>query len=192
MIIGVLKEVLSNENRVSISPDIVVKLIKLGYSVQVEKDAGLKSNFTNNQYIEVGATIIDSPERIWQSSDIILKVNGPSESSPDETSFLTGDKTLISFFGPAQHLNKLKLMARENVNLLAMDSVPRLSRAQKMDALSSMANVAGSRAVIEASHKFGRFFGIYGYKRQLGPLGRVLPLRMLRGPTAGLPFPQKM
>ena len=74
MIIGVLKEVLSNENRVSISPDIVVKLTKLGYSVQVEKNAGLKSNFTNNQYIEVDATIIDSPEEIWQSSDIILKV----------------------------------------------------------------------------------------------------------------------
>ena len=110
MIIGVLKEVLLNENRVSISPDIVIKLIKLGYSVQVEKNAGLKSNFTNNQYIEVGATIIDSPERIWQSSDIILKVNGPSESSPNETSFLTGDKTLISFFGPAQHLNKLKYL----------------------------------------------------------------------------------
>ena len=174
MIIGVLKEVLSNENRVSISPDIVVKLTKLGYSVQVEKDAGLKSNFTNNQYIEVGATIIDSPERIWQSSDIILKVNGPSESLPDETAFLTGDKTLISFFGPAQHLNKLKLMARDNVNLLAMDSVPRLSRAQKMDALSSMANVAGSRAVIEASHKFSRFFG-----GQITAAGKIPPAKVL-------------
>jgi NAD(P) transhydrogenase subunit alpha len=174
MIIGVLKEVLSNENRVSISPDIVVKLTKLGYSVQVEKDAGLKSNFTNNQYIEVGATIIDNPEGIWQSSDIILKVNGPSESSPNETAYLTGDKTLISFFGPAQHLNKLKLMAHDNVNLLAMDSVPRLSRAQKMDALSSMANVAGSRAVIEASHKFGRFFG-----GQITAAGKIPPAKVL-------------
>ena len=174
MIIGVLKEVLSSENRVAVSPDIVVKLTKLGYSVQVEKDAGLKSNFTNNQYIEVGATIIDTPEGIWQSSDIILKVNGPSESLPDETAFLTGDKTLISFFGPAQHLNKLKLMARDNVNLLAMDSVPRLSRAQKMDALSSMANVAGSRAVIEASHKFSRFFG-----GQITAAGKISPAKVL-------------
>ena len=131
-------------------------------------------NLTNNQYIEVGATIIDSPEGIWQSSDIILKVNGPSESSPDETAFLTGDNTLISFFGPAQHLYKLKLMARDNVNLLAMDSVPRLPRAQKMDALSSMANVAGSRAVIEASHKFGRFFG-----GQITAAGKIPPAKVL-------------
>ena len=142
MIIGVLKEVLDNENRVSITPDIVIKLIKLGYSVQVQNNAGLKSNFTDDQYIEAGASIIENANQIWSSSDIILKINAPSNEMPDETNLLVGSKILISFFGPVQHMGKLEKMAIENVNILAMDCVPRISRAQKMDALSSMANVA--------------------------------------------------
>ena len=174
MIIGVLKEVLENENRVSITPDIVIKFIKLGYSVLVQSKAGLKSNFTDDQYVESGATITDDANEIWSSADIILKINAPSEDMPDETAALVGSKTLVSFFGPAQHASKLKKMAVENVNVLAMDCVPRISRAQKMDALSSMANVAGSRAVIEASFKFGRFFG-----GQITAAGKIPPAKVL-------------
>ncbi|MFL2568553.1 MAG: Re/Si-specific NAD(P)(+) transhydrogenase subunit alpha [Gammaproteobacteria bacterium] len=174
MIIGVLKEVLENENRVSITPDIVIKFIKLGYSVLVQSKAGLKSNFTDDQYVESGASITEDTNEIWSSADIILKINAPSEDMPDETAALVGSKTLVSFFGPAQHTSKLKKMAVENVNVLAMDCVPRISRAQKMDALSSMANVAGSRAVIEASFKFGRFFG-----GQITAAGKIPPAKVL-------------
>ena len=121
MIIGVLKEVLENENRVSITPDIVIKFIKLGYSVLVQSKAGLKSNFTDDQYVESGASITEDANEIWSSADIILKINAPSEDMPDETAALVGSKTLVSFFGPAQHTSKLKKMAVENVNVLAMD-----------------------------------------------------------------------
>jgi alanine dehydrogenase len=85
MIIGVLKEVLENENRVSITPDIVIKFIKLGYSVLVQSNAGLKSNFTDDQYIESGASITEDANEIWSSADIILKINAPLEDMPDET-----------------------------------------------------------------------------------------------------------
>ena len=108
MIIGILKEVLENENRVSITPDIVIKFIKLGYSVLVQSNAGLKSNFTDDQYVESGASIIKDANEIWSSADIILKINAPSEDMPDETTALVGSKTLVSFFGPAQHTSKLK------------------------------------------------------------------------------------
>ena len=111
MIIGVLKEVLENENRVSITPDIVFKFIKLGYSVLVQSKAGLKSNFTDDQYVESGASITEDANEIWSSADIILKINAPSEDMPDETVALVGSKTLVSFFGPAQHTSKLKKMA---------------------------------------------------------------------------------
>ena len=173
MLIGIIKEVQNNENRVAITPNIVEKLIKLGYSVQIESNAGIKSNFTNKMYEHSGATIASSQD-VWASADIILKVNSPEMAPNNEIEFLKNNQTLISFFGPAQNPKKLQLLARDNLNILSMDSVPRISRAQKMDALSSMANIAGSRAVIEASHIFGRFFG-----GQITAAGKIPPAKIL-------------
>jgi len=174
MLIGIVKEIQDNENRVAVTPNIVEKLINLGYSVQIESNAGIKSNFTNQMYESSGAKILTSSIDVWKLSDIILKINSPKETLGNETGFLKDKQTLISFFGPAQNPKKLQSFARDNVNILSMDSVPRISRAQKMDALSSMANVAGSRAVIEASYKFGRFFG-----GQITAAGKIPPARIL-------------
>ena len=170
MLIGIPKESRNNENRVAITPEILKKIIKLGYQVQIEKSAGLKSSFPDQLYLDQGASVVES-EEIWKSSDIILKVNSPND---EESSNLSGNQTLISFFGAAQNEERIKLFEKDKVNLLAIDSVPRISRAQKMDALSSMANIAGSRAVIEASHAFGRFFG-----GQITAAGKIPPAKIL-------------
>ena len=170
MLIGIPKESRNNENRVAITPEILKKIIKLGYQVQIEKSAGLKSSFPDQLYLDQGASVVES-EEIWKSSDIILKVNSPND---EESSNLSGNQTLISFFGAAQNEERIKLFEKDKVNILAIDSVPRISRAQKMDALSSMANIAGSRAVIEASHAFGRFFG-----GQITAAGKIAPAKIL-------------
>ena len=154
MKIGVLKENKQNEKRVAITPSSISKIKKLGYDVYIEQEAGLLSNFKNSQYKEAGANL-SSIDDIYRC-DILLKINKPTE---DEIQKLSSKQTLISFFSPAVNQTSLELCKKDEINVLSMDSVPRISRAQKMDALSSMANVAGSRAVIEAAHCFGRFFG---------------------------------
>ena len=174
MIIGIVRETKENENRVAITPDVVIKIKKLGFEVYVESNAGIGSNFSDQDYLDVGAKLCSSAREVWDNSDIIAKINAPSTSNKDETSLLSENKTLISFFGAAQNKERLKKLSRDNINVLAMDSVPRISRAQKMDALSSMANVAGSRAVIEASHTFGRFFG-----GQITAAGKIAPAKVL-------------
>ena len=169
MKIGVLKENKLNEKRVAITPSSISKIKKLGYDVYIEKDAGLLSNFNNSQYQEVGANV-SSINDIY-SCDIVLKINKPTE---DEIHKLSSKQTLISFFSPAINQTSLELCKKDEINVLSMDSVPRISRAQKMDALSSMANVAGSRAVIEAAHCFGRFFG-----GQITAAGKINPAKIL-------------
>lgn len=169
MKIGVLKEIKDNEKRVAITPNIVTKIKKLGYDILVENDLGLKSNFYNSQYIDNGAEVV-SKDEVYKC-DLILKINKPSE---DEVSQLSGSQTLVSFFSPALNTNLLEVCKKDKINILSMDSVPRISRAQKMDALSSMANVAGSRAVIEAAHCFGRFFG-----GQITAAGKINPAKIL-------------
>ena len=169
MDIGVLKESNQNEKRVAITPKIVSKIKKLGYSIKVEKGSGLDANFYDSEYIDAGADISESAE-VWDS-DIILKINKPSK---DEINRLDNQQTLISFFSPAVNQDLLKDCAKSSINILSMDSVPRISRAQKMDALSSMANIAGSRAVIEAAHNFGRFFG-----GQITAAGKISPAKVL-------------
>ncbi len=170
MLIGIPKESRDNENRVAITPEVAAKIIKLGYKIQIETSAGIKSNFVDHQYTQQGVSIVGC-EEIWKSSDIILKVNSPTDK---ESSLVSNSQTVISFFGAAQNEKRIKLFERDKVNLLAIDSVPRISRAQKMDALSSMANIAGSRAVIEASHAFGRFFG-----GQITAAGKISPAKVL-------------
>ena len=169
MEIGVLKESKQQEKRVAITPKIVSKIKKLGHTVRVEKGLGLDANFYDSQYIEAGAEVTDA-NNVW-ASDIILKINKPND---DDVSKLNHNKTLISFFSPAVNSDLLQSCSKDKVNVLSMDSVPRISRAQKMDALSSMANIAGSRAVIEAAHNYGRFFG-----GQITAAGKIPPAKIL-------------
>ena len=169
MKIGVLKENRTNEKRVALTPSTINKIKKLGHDVCIEDNAGELSNFYNSSYEEAGAKILDQKD-IFQC-DILLKINKPDA---DEISKLNLNQTLISFFSPATNTESLKMCSKDSLNILSMDSVPRISRAQKMDALSSMANVAGSRAVIEAAYYFGRFFG-----GQITAAGKINPAKIL-------------
>ncbi|MGX5200531.1 Re/Si-specific NAD(P)(+) transhydrogenase subunit alpha [Aliikangiella sp. IMCC44632] len=169
MQIGIVKESFQNEARVAASPTSVSQLIKLNFDVVIESGAGLKANFSDQAYSEVGAQIV-TKQAAWQA-DILLKVNPPNES---EKALIKPGATLISFFYPAQNQAQLQSYADAKINLLAMDCVPRISRAQSMDALSSMANIAGYRAVIEASFSFGRFF-----TGQITAAGKIPPAKVL-------------
>jgi len=177
MKIAVPCEVHENECRVAITPDVVSQLVKLGFTISVENDAGLKASFSDAAYIEAGAEIAHDTQTLWREADIILKVRAP-EMRPslgiDEVSFLGPSKTLISFVWPGQNPKLLERLAQTGANVLAMDSIPRISRAQKMDALSSMANIGGYRAIIEAASQFGRFF-----TGQITAAGKVPPAKVM-------------
>jgi NAD(P) transhydrogenase subunit alpha len=177
MKIGVPKEIHAGEKRVATTPDVAQRLQKLGFSVAVQSGAGEKANFPDDAYREVGVEIVDDPKSLWRSSDLILKVRGP-ENHPqlgiDEVELLQPGKTLVSFIWPAQNPELMQRLAAKKVTVLAMDSVPRMSRAQKLDALSSMSNIAGYRAVIEASEHFGRFF-----TGQITAAGKVPPAKVM-------------
>ena len=152
MNIGIPKETLRGENRVASSPNAVKALIKLGFSVHVQKGAGVKASFTDQEFIDAGAEIV-TKKKCWENS-IIFKVNAPTL---DEAAQLVDGATLVSFIAPAQSPELLALLKEKSVNTLAMEMVPRMTRSQSLDALSSMANIAGYRAVIEATNAFGRF-----------------------------------
>ena len=153
--IGVPREIFPGERRVATVPEVVEKLIKLGFKVAVEAGAGDAAQISDDAYRAAGAEIVADRARLWSTSDIVFKVRGPAS---EEVAQLREGATLVSFIWPAQNPDLLKALAARKVNVLAMDSVPRISRAQKLDALSSMANIGGYRAVIEAAHEFGRFF----------------------------------
>src|SRR3990172_5244167 len=170
LMIGIPRETAAGEKRVATVPEVVEKLIKLGFSVAVESGAGDAANFSDDTYRAEGAEIIQGAARLWAASDIVFKVRGPST---DEIGLMREGCTLVSFIWPAQNPELLKQLAAKKATLLAMDSVPRISRAQKLDALSSMANIAGYRAVIEAAHHFGRFF-----TGQITAAGKVLPAKV--------------
>ena len=170
LMIGVPREVFPGEKRVATVPEVVEKLIKLGFSVAVESGAGEAANFSDDTYRAAGAQIIDGAAKLWAASDIVFKVRGPSA---EEVGLMREGSTLVSFIWPAQNPELMQQLAAKKVTVLAMDSVPRMSRAQKMDALSSMANIAGYRAVIEAAHHFGRFF-----TGQITAAGKVPPAKV--------------
>jgi NAD(P) transhydrogenase subunit alpha len=153
--IGVPREVFPGEKRVATVPEVVEKLIKMGFGVAVEAGAGDAAQISDDAYRAAGAAIVGDAAQLWASSDIVFKVRGPTT---DEVALLREGGTLASFIWPAQNPDLLKALAARKATVLAMDSVPRISRAQKLDALSSMANIGGYRAVIEAAHAFGRFF----------------------------------
>lgn len=169
MRIGIPKERLSNETRVAATPATVTQLIKLGFTVAVENGAGIASSFEDKAYQEAGAEIL-ALQNVWES-DIILKVNAPLDN---EIALLQEGATLVSFIWPAQNATLLEKLTEKNINVMAMDSVPRISRAQSLDALSSMANIAGYRAVVEAAHEFGRFF-----TGQITAAGKVPPAKVM-------------
>ena len=153
--IGVPREVFPGEKRVATVPEVVEKLIKQGFRVAVEAGAGDSAQISDEAYRAAGAEIVADRARLWSASDIVFKVRGPNA---DEVGLLREGAMLVSFIWPAQNPDLLKQLAARKATVLAMDSVPRISRAQKLDALSSMANIGGYRAVIEAAHEFGRFF----------------------------------
>ncbi|MEH0740857.1 Re/Si-specific NAD(P)(+) transhydrogenase subunit alpha [Vibrio cholerae] len=173
MQIGVPRESLPGETRVAASPKSVEQLIKLGFSVAVESGAGEKASFDNGAFEAAGASIV-STQDVWQS-DVILKVNAPIiDDTLDELALIKEGATLISFIWPAQNPELMEKLSSKNINVMAMDAVPRISRAQALDALSSMANIAGYRAVVEAAHEFGRFF-----TGQITAAGKVPPAKVL-------------
>ncbi len=177
-VIGVPTEIATGEKRVATVPEAVVKLIKLGFKVQVQSGAGDAANFSDDTYRAAGAEIVDTAEKLWSSSDIVFKVRAPSLDEVDlmrdgGTSSATSFTTLVSFIWPGQNPELMQKLAAKKATVLAIDSMPRISRAQKNDGLSSMANVAGYRAVIEAAHQFGRFF-----TGQITAAGKVPPAKV--------------
>ena len=169
MLIGVPRELLENESRVAATPKTVQQILKLGFDVIVEHDAGFKASFEDQAFLEAGAKIGTSAE-IWQS-DIIFKVNAPTD---EEIAQMKEGATLVSFIWRMQNPELMKKLTEKKINVLAMDAVPRISRAQALDALSSMANISGYRAVIAAAHEFGSFF-----TGQITAAGKVPPAKVL-------------
>ena len=155
LLIGVPRERFPGEKRVATVPEVVAKLIKQGFRVAVEAGAGEAAQISDEAYRQAGAEVVADRDQLWAMSDIVFKVRAPG---PDEVGLVREGATLVSFIWPAQNPDLLQALAGRKATVLAMDSVPRISRAQKLDALSSMANIGGYRAVIEAAHAFGRFF----------------------------------
>ncbi|MEN9718384.1 MAG: hypothetical protein RIQ99_1262 [Pseudomonadota bacterium] len=171
MKVGAPKEIIGGEARVALTPDSALQLQKLGHSCLIESRAGLAAGFSDDAYRAAGVEIMPSAAALWDAADVIAKVRPPE---PGEAALLQAGKTLISFFYPGQRAGELEAACATGANVIAMDMVPRISRAQKMDALSSMANIAGYRAVIEAGANFGRFF-----TGQVTAAGKVPPARVL-------------
>jgi NAD(P) transhydrogenase subunit alpha len=171
MKIGAPKETAAGEARVALTPESAQRLQKLGYDIMVEAGAGEAARFSDADYQAAGVEVVPSAAALWSSADIVIKVQGPSEAEIKEAN---KGQTIISFFWPGQNEEDLKALADQGTNVIAMDMVPRISRAQKMDALSSMANIAGYRAVIEAGNNFGRFF-----TGQVTAAGKVPPAKVL-------------
>ena len=177
MKIGIPKEIHAGEKRVATTPDVAKQLIKLGFEVAIEAGAGAAAHYSDASYVEAGVTVIKNAQEVWTDSDIILKVCVPEmhpELKKEEIDLLHENQILITFLWPAQNPEMLKKLAEKKVTALAMDMIPRISRAQKLDALSSMANIAGYRAVVEAAQHFGRFF-----TGQITAAGKVPPAKVM-------------
>jgi NAD(P) transhydrogenase len=173
--IGVPKETFPNERRVSVTPQNVAVLLKKGFkAVLIERDAGLQAKFPDDAYMKAGATLV-GPSMVWAESDIVLKVRAPLHSdAKDEVAKLKKGATIISFLHPAQNKDVVDALATRQATSFAMDMIPRISRAQVFDALSSMANIAGYKAVLEASNQFGRFL-----TGQTTAAGKIPPAKVL-------------
>jgi len=169
--IGTPKEIEDGENRVAMTPESAAQLQKLGHDCLIEAGAGANAGISDADYEAAGVTVVKTAAALWKEADIIAKVRIPTAT---ELKRLTSDKTLISFFNPAGNEEGMELARSRGASVIAMEMVPRISRAQKMDALSSMANIAGYRAVIEAGNNYGRFF-----TGQITAAGKVPPAQVL-------------
>ncbi len=174
--IGIPKEIAADERRVAATPATVKKLQKLGFEVLIESTAGEAAKFSDAAYDAAGCTVVKTATELWQQADIILKVQPPQADADGchEADLLSAQQSLISFIWPAQNPDLVQQLSSRQATVLAMDAIPRISRAQKMDALSSMANIAGYRAVIESANHFGRFF-----TGQITAAGKVPPCKVL-------------
>jgi NAD(P) transhydrogenase subunit alpha len=168
--IGIPREIFAGEKRVAAVPEVVEKLVKLGFRVCIESGAGSAANFDDASYVTAGARVAVDARELYVAADLLLKVRAPTV---DEVSLIRRGSTLVSFVWPAQNPGLMQQLAERQLTALAMDSVPRISRAQKMDALSSMANIAGYRAVIEAAHHFSRSF-----TGQITAAGKIAPAKV--------------
>lgn len=171
MQIGVPREIVNGEQRVATTPEAAQQLQKLGFSVAIQAGAGTSAKLSDQDYIDAGVEVIKTAKSLWKNSDLILKVRAPEEKELD---YLKEGQIIISFMAPAQNPELLQKLADKKVTALAMETIPRLSRSQKMDALSSQANIAGYRAIIEAAQHFGRFF-----TGQITAAGKVPPAKVL-------------
>jgi NAD(P) transhydrogenase subunit alpha len=171
MKIGVPREIHAGERRVATTPEAASQLIKMGFSVAVESGAGAEASFSDAAYEQAGCEIAATADELWAGADLIFKVRAPEHA---EVTRLRQDQTLIGFVAPGQNPELLERLTATSATVLSMDSVPRISRAQKMDALSSMANIAGYRAVVEAAQHFGRFF-----TGQITAAGKIPPAKVL-------------
>src|SRR5258706_8710001 len=169
-VIGIPTEVYPGEKRVATVPDVIPKLVKLGFGVIVQSGAGEEAAIGDEAYATAGAKVVPDAAAVWSGADIIFKVRAPGR---EEVQGMREGQILVSFIWPAQNPELLLSLAAKKATVLAMDSVPRISRAQKLDALSSMANIGGYRAVIEAAHHFGRFF-----TGQITAAGKVPPAKV--------------
>ncbi|HIK43274.1 MAG TPA: Re/Si-specific NAD(P)(+) transhydrogenase subunit alpha [Leptolyngbyaceae cyanobacterium M65_K2018_010] len=175
--VGIPKEIFAGERRVAATPDTAKKLQKLGFEIFLETQAGAAASFSDRAYEQVGCHILPDAPSLWQTVDIVLKVRPPqwyAEFEAHEADWLQPDSTLVSFIWPTQNGELMERLAQRGSTVLAMDAVPRISRAQKLDALSSMANIAGYRAVIEAANQFGRCF-----TGQITAAGKTPPAKIL-------------
>lgn len=167
MQIGIPRESLAGETRVAATPATVEQLKKLGFEVVIEANAGQLSSFDDAAFEAAGAKVTTD---VWQA-DLIFKVNAPSDAEIEQ---IKDGATVVSFIWPAQNPELVEKLSKRKINVMAMDMVPRISRAQSLDALSSMANIGGYRAVVEAAHQFGRFF-----TGQITAAGKVPPAKVL-------------
>jgi len=177
MKIGIPREIRPGERRVAATPDTVSRLLKLGFEVQVESQAGAGASFSDADYTALGASIVSGARELWEGSELVLKVQPPehnAELGVHEAELLREGGMLVSFIWPAKNGELVERLAARRATVIAMDQVPRITRAQKMDALSSMANIAGYRAVIEAASFYGRFF-----TGQMTAAGKVPPAKVL-------------
>ena len=171
MIVGIPKELAPNEQRVGATPKTIKRLKKQGFDVCIEKGAGSAANFHDSAYAEAGADLVDTSQELYSKSDIILKVQAVTEAEIDQ---MHAEQVVLSYLQPAQNGDLLNKLAEKKVNAVAMDAIPRISRAQKMDVLSSMANIAGYRSVVEGANHFGRFLN-----GQITAAGKVEPAKVL-------------
>lgn len=171
LLVGIPAEVYPDEKRVAATPQVILKLKKLGFDVLVESGAGLTINCPDAEYQEAGAEIAADAKALWQAADVVVKVRPPEEK---EVELLSEGGALVGFVWPGQNRDIVDKLAKKNATVFAMDSVPRITRAQKMDTLSAMANIAGYRAVVEAAAHFPRFF-----TGQITAAGKIDPAKML-------------